>query len=312
MKDPRIARFAEILVDYSTRVKKGDVVLISASGFEASPLVKELYALCLKRGAKYVEYSFSNPGDRPPVLQSGHQAAAGIFPAAQTRLLQKPDRLHRHLRRRKLHGHGQCPSAGHGGVPEDHQAADRPACQAYPLDGDALPDPCRRPGSQDEPGGVRGLPLLGLLYRLGRGITETGKAEETDRPYQAGQDRGSGYGHLLQYRRAAGDQVRRTLQHAGRRGLHRTGPRFRSGADHLQLSQHLPGQGIQRHQLSVQGRQDRQGFRRRRYGQSAQQDPRYRTRGPATSASSPSASTPASGSPCATSSSTKRSSARST
>ncbi len=61
MKDPRIAQFAEILVDYSTRVKKGDVVLISATGFEASPLVKELYALCLKRGAKYVEYSFSNP-----------------------------------------------------------------------------------------------------------------------------------------------------------------------------------------------------------------------------------------------------------
>jgi aminopeptidase len=61
MKDPRIAQLAEILVDYSTRVKKGDAVLISAAGFEAAPLVKELYALCLKRGAKYVEYSFSSP-----------------------------------------------------------------------------------------------------------------------------------------------------------------------------------------------------------------------------------------------------------
>ncbi len=61
VKDPRVARFAEILVDYSTRVKKDDVVLINAAGFEAAPLVKELYALCLKRGAKYVEYSFSNP-----------------------------------------------------------------------------------------------------------------------------------------------------------------------------------------------------------------------------------------------------------
>jgi aminopeptidase len=60
MKDYRVTRFAEILVDYSTRVKKGDVVLINAAGFEAAPLVKELYALCLKRGAKYVEYSFSN------------------------------------------------------------------------------------------------------------------------------------------------------------------------------------------------------------------------------------------------------------
>lgn len=61
VKDPRITRFAEILVDYSTRVKKGDVVLINAVGLEATPLVKELYALCLKRGAKYVEYAFSVP-----------------------------------------------------------------------------------------------------------------------------------------------------------------------------------------------------------------------------------------------------------
>jgi aminopeptidase len=59
MKDPRITHFAEILVDYSTRVKKGDVVLINAVGFEALPLVKELHALCLKRGAAYVEYSFA-------------------------------------------------------------------------------------------------------------------------------------------------------------------------------------------------------------------------------------------------------------
>lgn len=61
MNDPRIRRFAEILVDYSTKVKKGDVVLINAAGLEAMPLVKELYALCLERGARYVEYSFSVP-----------------------------------------------------------------------------------------------------------------------------------------------------------------------------------------------------------------------------------------------------------
>ncbi|KAA0895310.1 aminopeptidase [Oryzomonas rubra] len=61
MKDARITQFAEILVDYSTRVKKGDVVLINAAGLEALPLVKELHALCLKRGAAYVEYAFSVP-----------------------------------------------------------------------------------------------------------------------------------------------------------------------------------------------------------------------------------------------------------
>jgi aminopeptidase len=61
MKDPRVRQLAEVLVDYSTRVKKGDVVLISASGFEAEPLVRELYALCLERGAAYVEYEFTVP-----------------------------------------------------------------------------------------------------------------------------------------------------------------------------------------------------------------------------------------------------------
>ncbi|MEI6206860.1 MAG: aminopeptidase [Desulfuromonadales bacterium] len=61
MNDPRIRQFAEILVDYSTRVKKGDVVLINAAGLEALPLLKELYALCLKRGATYVEYAFAVP-----------------------------------------------------------------------------------------------------------------------------------------------------------------------------------------------------------------------------------------------------------
>ena len=59
MKDPRITQFAEILVDYSTRVKKGDVVLINAAGLEALPLVKELHSLCLERGAAYVEYAFT-------------------------------------------------------------------------------------------------------------------------------------------------------------------------------------------------------------------------------------------------------------
>lgn len=61
MKDPRIRQMAEVLVHYSTGVKAGDVVLISASGIESVPLVKEIYALCLAQGAAYVEYEFSVP-----------------------------------------------------------------------------------------------------------------------------------------------------------------------------------------------------------------------------------------------------------
>lgn len=61
MQDPRIRALAEVLVDYSTEVRKGDVVLISATGFESAPLVKELYRLCLSRGAIHVEYEFIDP-----------------------------------------------------------------------------------------------------------------------------------------------------------------------------------------------------------------------------------------------------------
>lgn len=61
MYDPRVKQLADVLVNYSTRVKKGDVVLISATGVECIPLVKEVYTLCIANGAKYVEYSFQIP-----------------------------------------------------------------------------------------------------------------------------------------------------------------------------------------------------------------------------------------------------------
>ncbi|RII31708.1 MAG: aminopeptidase [Geobacter sp.] len=80
MKDPRVVQFAEILVDYSTRVKKGDIVLINAAGLEAAPLVKELYALCLKRGAQYVEYSFSSSEIDRYFYDLANKKQLGYFP----------------------------------------------------------------------------------------------------------------------------------------------------------------------------------------------------------------------------------------
>mgnify|MGYP006300634899 CR=1 FL=1 len=50
MTDPRIKKLADILVNYSVKIKKGDVVSIS-SGPEAEPLVKEVYKLVIKKGA---------------------------------------------------------------------------------------------------------------------------------------------------------------------------------------------------------------------------------------------------------------------
>ncbi len=51
MFNPIIAKYADVLVNYSTKVSKNDLVIIYARGIEAQPLVKEIYKLCLKNGA---------------------------------------------------------------------------------------------------------------------------------------------------------------------------------------------------------------------------------------------------------------------
>ncbi|MEM5804314.1 MAG: aminopeptidase [Candidatus Aenigmatarchaeota archaeon] len=50
MIDPRVKKLAEVLVDYSVFVKKGENVMISGSSTEAD-LIREIYRLVIKRGA---------------------------------------------------------------------------------------------------------------------------------------------------------------------------------------------------------------------------------------------------------------------
>lgn len=50
MKDPRITKLAKILIDYSTKVKKGEYVQIVGPA-EAKELILELYKLVIKKGA---------------------------------------------------------------------------------------------------------------------------------------------------------------------------------------------------------------------------------------------------------------------
>jgi aminopeptidase len=60
MTDPRAKKLAEIIVNYSVKIKKGSVVSISA-GPDAAQLVKEIYKLILKKGA-YPNVKMSLPG----------------------------------------------------------------------------------------------------------------------------------------------------------------------------------------------------------------------------------------------------------
>ena len=91
MKDPRVRQLAEVLVNYSTGVKKGDVVLISASGMESVPLVKELYALCLEKGAKYVEYDFTIPDINRYFYNKASKEQISYFPQHKLDLMKKVD-----------------------------------------------------------------------------------------------------------------------------------------------------------------------------------------------------------------------------
>lgn len=89
MQDPRVKELAGVLVNYSTRVKKGDVVLISASGFEAAPLVQELYSLCMKRGAAYVEYEFTVPEINRHFYNSATKSQLSFFPEHKLAFMKK-------------------------------------------------------------------------------------------------------------------------------------------------------------------------------------------------------------------------------
>ncbi|OGM15337.1 hypothetical protein A2V56_03335 [Candidatus Woesebacteria bacterium RBG_19FT_COMBO_42_9] len=59
MTDPRIVKQAKVLVDYSLKVKKGDRVLI-LSDILGYPLVKEIYRLLVRRGAKEIRLHFDS------------------------------------------------------------------------------------------------------------------------------------------------------------------------------------------------------------------------------------------------------------
>jgi aminopeptidase len=65
LEDPRVHKFAQILVDYSTAVKPGDYVAVTSST-AAEPLVRALYALILERGG--YPHILMDPPDQEEML----------------------------------------------------------------------------------------------------------------------------------------------------------------------------------------------------------------------------------------------------
>ncbi|MCB9487269.1 MAG: aminopeptidase [Deltaproteobacteria bacterium] len=80
MKDPRVDKLADVLVNYSCAVKKGDVVHINFSGLDTIPLVKALHKECILRGAKHVEIDFSDPEISRDFINLAKPAQLDYFP----------------------------------------------------------------------------------------------------------------------------------------------------------------------------------------------------------------------------------------
>jgi len=91
MFDPRVAQLAQVLVEYSTRVKRGDTVLINAIGVDTYPLVKELHKLCLQRGAKYVQYDFEFPEVLKDFYNCASREQAEYFPQHKLDFMKQVD-----------------------------------------------------------------------------------------------------------------------------------------------------------------------------------------------------------------------------
>ncbi len=78
VSDPRIHKFAQILVDHSARIQPGDRVLLEGT-FAAEPLVRELYALILQRGG-YPHPLFTFPGEEKIFFTYANEAQLDFIP----------------------------------------------------------------------------------------------------------------------------------------------------------------------------------------------------------------------------------------
>ena len=78
MTDLRLRKFAQILVDYSTRVQPGEKVAITASTI-IEPFIRVLYALILERGA-YPHLLLDIPGQDEIYLKYANDAQLDFVP----------------------------------------------------------------------------------------------------------------------------------------------------------------------------------------------------------------------------------------
>lgn len=82
---------ADVLVNYSTEVREGDIVQIQAFGTVTSPLLKEVYKKCLSNGAKYIDYQLLLPEIGRIFYNNAKESQLGYFPDHKLEFMRKVD-----------------------------------------------------------------------------------------------------------------------------------------------------------------------------------------------------------------------------
>ena len=91
MADPRIAQLAEVRVGYSTRVKRGDTVLIHGIGTDTVPFVKALHRACLQKGAMLVDYKIYIPEIEKDFYKYASNSQIEYFPQHEMDFMKQVD-----------------------------------------------------------------------------------------------------------------------------------------------------------------------------------------------------------------------------
>ena len=264
MKDERIERLAEVITGYSTGVKRGDVVLITASGEECQPLLKAVYRRCLERGAKYVEIQFSFPEVVRDFYRFGSQAQLAHFPAHRLAFLKQVDvsiGIAAEANSMVLAGVDQAKVLAHQRVlrPLLDWRVNRTRwviCR-YPTHGMAQ---------------QAGMSLEELEDHVYAACTlDWAAVSRRQDPLRAahgahgrGAHRGSRHRPAPEHQGHPAGEGRRPPQPAGRRGLHRAREDERRWAHRLQLPDDPRRAGLRRHPAGLPAREGRGGARRRR------------------------------------------------
>jgi len=91
MRDPRQKKLAGILVDYSTRVRAGDIVFLRYGEGTPPEFVREIQARCLERGARYVRLDFVDSDLSRDYLRLASPAALKYFPRFELEFMKEVD-----------------------------------------------------------------------------------------------------------------------------------------------------------------------------------------------------------------------------